>query len=181
MPGNLSCSEIEILHREAAIAARRVVRTLALPAHEFEDLRQDLLVDLVGRLKYFDPTKGTLGAFANVVIRHRTACLISRISRSRENRIGIDRQSDCESAEGSVVQAPFGWADVDARTIERRLDLIRALHVLRPEDLALCSQLIDRTPTEISETAKRSRASVYRQIRHIRRRLLEAGVSATAA
>jgi RNA polymerase sigma-70 factor (ECF subfamily) len=57
-------SDLQILVHEADLAARRLVRRLRLPAHEREDLRQDLLVDLIARLPAFDPARGRLGAFA---------------------------------------------------------------------------------------------------------------------
>jgi DNA-directed RNA polymerase specialized sigma24 family protein len=79
----LSRTVVDLLHREVNVAAGRLVRKLQLPVHHREDLRQELLVDLIARLKRFDPARGTLNAFASVIIRHRAGRLGKRINRER--------------------------------------------------------------------------------------------------
>src|SRR5882724_9987861 len=80
---SISPVDLCVLLREATMAARGLVRRLGLPGHEQEDLRQELLVDLIARLKWFDPARGTLNAFANVIIRHRAGRLARRINIER--------------------------------------------------------------------------------------------------
>ncbi len=79
----LSRTVVDLLHREVNVAAGRLVRNLQLPVHQREDLRQELLLDLIARLKRFDPARGTLNAFASVIIRHRVGRLGKRINRER--------------------------------------------------------------------------------------------------
>lgn len=68
---SLSPSDLDILRREADREAARLVRQFRLPSHERDDLRQDLLVDLIARLPGFNPDRGSLGAFAGAVMSHR--------------------------------------------------------------------------------------------------------------
>jgi hypothetical protein len=83
-----------------------------------------------------------------------------------------------------AVVEPDGYTEVLGRSangpaaVERRVDIDGAFASLRPDDLNLCAELIDRTPTEISRSGHRSRAAVYRQLKEIRLRMLTAGVSA---
>ena len=175
--------------QEAHSAARRLVRRLHLPDHDYEDICHDLLVDLIARLKWFNPSRSSLGAFAGAVMRHRAAKLAQRISRERAIFVPAARDdrsphSDCKGrsdiqedgrAAASEAQRPDPLSE-----IHRRLDLARALASLHPAELTICSALIDRTPTEISRSGKGSRASLYRNVREIRMQMLMSGVSAVA-
>ena len=81
----LSPDDIETIIREADAAAQRLRRKLCLPVCEREDLGQDLLVDLLRRLPAYDPSRGSIGAFANIVLRNqssRIAMVAARTSRS---------------------------------------------------------------------------------------------------
>ena len=50
MHSSISRDDLQILLHEADIAARRLVRQLRLPRADLDDVRQDLLVDLIARL-----------------------------------------------------------------------------------------------------------------------------------
>ncbi len=79
----ISPDDLATLIDEAAIAARRLHRKLVLPAADLEDLRQDLLVDLICRLPGFDARRGTIGAFANIVLRNQSSRIAIRHHRQR--------------------------------------------------------------------------------------------------
>jgi RNA polymerase sigma-70 factor (ECF subfamily) len=184
----LSRTVVDLLHREVNVAAGRLVRNLQLPVHQREDLRQELLLDLIARLKRFDPARGTLNAFASVIIRHRVGRLGKRINRERaifaptflKDSLVDDRT--VPAAFETVLEAhgpSSGFAHHHERfaTIDRRLDLVRALGKLRPGDLSLCLKLAEQTPAELSRSGKFSRATLYRRLRNIRLRLLAEGFS----
>jgi DNA-directed RNA polymerase specialized sigma24 family protein len=185
---SISPMDLCVLLREASMAARGLVGRLGLPGHEQEDLRQELLVDLISRLKWFDPARGTLSAFAGVIIRHRAGQLGKRINRERaifapmSLKVSSADDPNAAVAFDSLVEAdeynswPAHPHDRFA-TIDRRLDLGRALGKLRPRDLSLCVKLAEQTPAELSRSGKFSRATLYRRLRNIRLRLLEEGIS----
>jgi DNA-directed RNA polymerase specialized sigma24 family protein len=182
---SISSEHLGVLLREATTAARRLVRKLGLPTHEHEDLRQELLVDLIARFKWFDPARGTLSVFAGVIVRHRAKRLTNHVNRERTIFAPISPGDAPEDPNGTASGDTIDEADgyTAARSldgfaaIDRRLDLTRALSVLRPGELSLCTKLIERTPTEISRAGEFSRAVIYRRLRGIRLRLLQEGVS----
>ncbi len=178
---SISSVDLCVLVREATFAARRLVHRLGLPSHEHEDLRQELLVDLIARFKWFNPGRGTLGVFAGTITRHHATRLANHIRREHavfEPMSPPDGTKSCDTFETA-----HGHVEVDGPShdhfaqIERRVDLARALGSLQPADLSLCAQLIERSPTEISRSGEFSRAGVYRRLRSIRLRLLAEGVS----
>ena len=184
----LSPADLDLLRREADIAAARLVRQFLLPRHERHDLRQDLLVDLIIRLKAFDPTRGTLGAFVGTVVVHQAGRLANRIRRERAMfpPISLDDQhvNSGGLTLGDTIAEADGYAALMGQPadryagLERRLDFQRALSSLEPSNLRLCTGLVDRSPTELSQLGIGGRASVYRQVREVRLQLLAAGISA---
>jgi DNA-directed RNA polymerase specialized sigma24 family protein len=185
---SISPTDLWVLLREATVAARGLVCRLRLPSHEQEDLRQELLVDLIARLKWFDPARGTLNAFAKVIVRHRAGRLAKRISVERaifastSLKDSLPCDHDVVLAFDSMVEADGGTSGLAHPhdrfgTIDRRLDLGRALGKLRPRDLSLCVKLAEQTPAELSRSGQLSRATLYRRLRNIRLRLLAEGFS----
>jgi DNA-directed RNA polymerase specialized sigma24 family protein len=188
MSAALSDTNVVLLHREAELAAVRLVHRLRLPAHEREDLRQELLVDLIARIKGFDPTRGTLGAFAGTVIAHRATR--ARIRRDRDLFAPVSLDDPLAGADsgplGATIPESGGYSAMIGQltdrfaVVERRLDLDRALGRLPRSDLALCARLMHCTPTQLSQDGLGSRAALYRQVQQIRLQLMTAGVAAAA-
>ena len=83
MRPELSRTELDILLEEADAAARRLLRKLRLPRADLEDLRQELLVDLIARLPAYEPDRGTLGAFAGIVLRNQATRIAGKVARQR--------------------------------------------------------------------------------------------------
>ena len=183
---SMSPSDLRVLLHESDVAAARMVHRFRLPVFDREDLRQDILVDLLGRVRAFDPKRGTFGAFVGTVVAHRAARLMKRVRRQRaiSSMISLD-----EPVAGTAMTMGDTIAEADGLSvsqgqpfdrfaaIELRLDLDRALSALRPTELNLCAKLTDRTPTEISRSGEYSRTSLYRQLKKIRLQLLMKGVS----
>ena len=64
MTCSLAADRLAQTRQEVAAAAGRVARRSALPAHDREDLEQDLLVGLLAAIARYDAARGTFGAFA---------------------------------------------------------------------------------------------------------------------
>jgi RNA polymerase sigma-70 factor (ECF subfamily) len=169
----MSPDNIPILIAEADAGAKRLVRKLRLARHEHDDIRQNLLLDLITRMPGYAPQRGTLGAFAGIVIRHRAGRLARQIlqDRARPSICLEEITSRAEALPQELSYDPFGG-------VELRLGLRRALQRLDPTDLGLCSELLDQPPSEIERDTPGSRATLYRHIREIRLRLMLDGVSA---
>ena len=185
-----SLPDLAPAYRLADAHARALCRSLRLPAHDQDDLRQDLLVDLLGRLPAFDPAKGVFQAFARVCIRHAAARLASKIKRERAGRHPrslVDAIPDSDGLSlGDTIAEDQGYGawcgqQTDAIAgLERRLDLERAADAIAPTDHALCAQLSVHTPHQLGELGAMPRMRIYRRIREMRLRLLAAGIPSAA-
>ncbi|MFN3644626.1 MAG: hypothetical protein ACK4TB_17085 [Gemmobacter sp.] len=148
----LSPDDIETIICEADGAARRLWRKLNLPHCDREDLGQDLLVDLLRRLPAHDPARGTIGAFANIVLRNQSSRIAIRHHRQRRAQGGAVLSLDapvagsaeplgCLLAETDGLATWHGQDRCAAADVETRHDLARALADL-PEDVrGLCAAL----------------------------------------
>jgi DNA-directed RNA polymerase specialized sigma24 family protein len=180
-------TNFNILLHEADAGAKRLARRFDLSTHDRDDIRHELLVDLLVRAQAFAPSRGSLGAFAGTIIRHRSSRIGHRIR--RENRFFADmpKSRTFTDAEGAQIDSPQENAERthenltnEAAIVETRIDLQRALASLSSSDIGLCGALIDHTPTEISRSSGRSRASIYRAIKKIRTHIVDSGISIAA-
>ena len=76
-------------------------RKLMLPAADLDDLRQDLLVDLICRLPGFDARRGSIGAFANIVLRNQSSRIAIRHHRQRRMQGGTVLSLDAPVSSGT--------------------------------------------------------------------------------
>ena len=121
----LSPDDIETIISEADTAARRLRRRLGLPACDREDLGQDLLIDLLRRLPAFDPARGSLGAFAGLVLRNQSSRIAIRIMRER-------RAGCCRSMSHPVRTTSVRSPRPSVRTRACRLGTARRPHRMPP-------------------------------------------------
>ena len=178
------------VHCLAAKEAKRLCRTLHLPEHEREDLRQDLLLDFLARLPAFNPTKADLPAFAMVCFRHAGSRIARRVTAERAARHPRSLDDALPNTEGLTLGDTIAEAEgygawcgqsTDAiAALERRLDLDRAAGTIDPDDHPLCTALSTQTPHEFGETGTMPRARIYRRLREIRLSLLAAGIPSAA-
>lgn len=187
MPETLSPYDLRILRQEADRAAWRLMRRLRLLHDDLADLRQELLVDLFARLPAFDRSRGTLGAFAGLVMTHQATRIAGRIRRDRElfgirpvslddSHAGSDAATRGDAiAEDHSLSAWFGQPVDTFAEVERRLDVERGLGSLDRRDGALCAALSQATVTELAAAGHGARSSLYDRIREIRLALVAAG------
>lgn len=190
MHSPISRDDLQILLHEADIAARRLVRQWRLPRADLDDVRQDLLVDLIARLPAYDPERGSLGAFAGIVVANRVARLANKVKRERRmygaTPISLDESiPDSDGlARGDLIAEADGLSahvgqPVDAlAAAERRLDVERALGSLEPADGALCAALSRTTVDRLAATGQGARSSLYRRVKDIRLALTAIGMQA---
>jgi len=133
MSASPSTLDTATLYRDADRVARRAVRRGRLLAADREDLRQELLLDLLRRLHHFDPARGSLGAFAQVCFQHRATRAVSAHQREIRERHGFRLHSihAVDHHEPTVALA-------------LRLDLGRALDRLSPDQAGVVTSLLER-------------------------------------
>ena len=168
MRSELSQSSLQIIQHEADIAARRLIRQARLPYADLADLRQELLVDLIARLPAFDPSRGTIGAFAGVVLAHKAAEIARVIRRERRlfGSVPISLDEPVRGANGAIrgdlvaehdgLGAHLGQPTDRFAEIDRRLAVERAIGALPAHDRALCAALLDATPHRLARPPPRT-------------------------
>ena len=190
MRSSISRDDLQILLHEADIAARRLVRQLRLPRADLDDVRQDLLVDLIARLPAYDAGRGTLGAFAGAILANRATRVANKAKRERRmyGAMPISLDETIPESDGLTrgdlvadvdgLSALFGQS-VDAfASAAHRLDVERGLGLLEPADGALCAALSRTTVDRLAASGHGARSSLYRRVKDIRLALTAIGMRA---
>ena len=151
--------------QQAEIRASRLIGSHGFTRDDWDDLRQDLLLDYLERLPQFDRDRGDLRGFMFGVVRHRAAQLVTRQRRRVQSAPDGSTESDGSRHRHAVVN------------YDLRLDVEAAVSRL-PEHLRTIAQMLsDRTPREVSRATGKSRSRVYQMIGEIRAAFVDAGVT----
>ena len=180
-------ADLAILIDEAAVAARRLHRKLLLPAADLDDLHQDLLVDLICRLPGFDARRGSIGAFANIVLRNQSSRIAIRHHRQRHAQGGSLLSLDIPLAgsresigdtltEDDGLAAWHGQTCCAAVAVELHHALQAALARLPAEDRRFCAALAHRPVTALAAEGFGSRSALYRRLADLRHVLTARGL-----
>ncbi len=185
----ISPADISTLIAEAAVAARRLHRKLVLPAADIDDLWQELLIDLICRLPGFDSRRGSIGAFANIVLRNQSSRIAIQHHRQRRAQGGTVLSLDapiaggteplgCLLAEADGLAAWHGQDLSATEDADLRHDLARVLGDLPEDARTLCAALGTCAITEIVSRTGTSRSALYRHIAQLRLDLAMRGFGA---
>ena len=175
----LSPDDIETIIREADAAAQRLRRKLSMPLCEREDLGQDLLVDLLRRLPAYDPSRGSIGAFANIVLRNQSSRIAMRHHRKRRAQGGsllsleVPLASTREPVGDTLTEddglaAWHGQTCCAAAVTELHHALQAALARLSAEERRFCAALAHRPVTALAAEGFGSRSALYRRLADLR-------------
>lgn len=183
----ISPDDIETIIREADAAAQRLRRKLCLSICEREDLGQDLLVDLLRRLPAYDPSRGSIGAFANIVLRNQSSRIAMRHHRQRRAQGGSLLSLEVPLAgarepvgetltEDDGLAAWHGQTCCAAAVTELHHALQAALARLPTEDRRFCAALAHRPVTALAAEGFGSRSALYRRLADLRHVLTAHGL-----
>jgi DNA-directed RNA polymerase specialized sigma24 family protein len=183
----LSPDDIDTIIREADAAAQRLRRKLSMPVCEREDLGQDLLVDLLRRLPAYDPSRGSIGAFANIVLRNQSSRIAMRHHRQRRAQGGSLLSLEVPLAgtrepvgdtltEDDGLAAWHGQTCCAAAVTELHHALQAALARLPVEDRRFCAALAHRPVTALAAEGFGSRSALYRRLADLRHVLTAHGL-----
>jgi RNA polymerase sigma-70 factor (ECF subfamily) len=188
MHSPISRSDLVTLLDAADAAALRLWRRVRLPRADLDDLRQDLLVDLIRRLPAFDATRGSIAVFAGLVLRNQASRIAERVARDRrriggpllslDDRDGADRSLAERLSEADGLAAWHGHCAAVEAIVEARLDLARALGALDQSDRRLCAAACDCRARMLAMQGFGSRATIYRRLRDLRCALAAHGARA---
>ncbi len=183
----ITSADLSTLIAEADTAARRLRRKLVLHAADHDDLRQDLLVDLICRLPGFDARRGSIGAFANIVLRNHSSRIAMRHHRQRRAQGGSLLSLEVPLAgarepvgdtltEEDGLAAWHGQACCAAAVTELHHALQAALARLPAEDRRFCAALAHRPVTALAAEGFGSRSALYRRLADLRHVLTAHGL-----
>lgn len=187
---SVSSDELSILQQVADRVARRMRHRLGLPDQDLDDLRQELLLDLVARLPAFDAARGPLEAFAHMVATHQASHIGRAVWRERQlyGPVPLSLESPLPGDDNVVVGdlfsqdqglgALFGQSFNVQDEIVANASLDAGLSGLAESDQHLCAALATSTIDQLAASGHGARASLYRRLKNIRLSLLAYGVEA---
>lgn len=190
MRRSISPDDVSILQHVADRVARRMRRRLGLPGQDLDDLRQELLLDLIARFLAFDPERGPLEAFAHMVATHRAARIGRAVWRERQtygcSALSLDAPlaGDDNAVVGDLVSEDQGLGTLFGQTfdVERAVitsaSLDAGLPELADDDQQFCAALVESTIDQLAARGHGARASLYRRLKDIRLTLHAYGVEA---
>lgn len=176
------------LQSAASFHAARIVRHLGLPAADRDDINQDLLVEMIVRLRRFDPDRAAFATFIDLVAGHGACTIVSRY-RSERRLFGAEPASiddpkwaglrETVSNDGGLSSLLGGSSDPQG-SLDLAHDVTRTIKVL-PDALRELCALLQSEPAAVALCRSGlGRATFYRRVREIRLRFLVEGVQAPA-
>lgn len=162
--------------RQASLCASRLVRKCQFAVDAWEDLRQEMFLDLLQRLPRFRPEKGDWHGFVRGVMRHRSSVLAADERRRLLRFPDATGGNGSDDEEGDFDSAPEVPGE-DGSAVEFRLDVQRVIAKLPPHLREVALLLRDNGVAEISRLTGKSRSAIHLYMRQIREAFEEAGVT----
>ena len=170
--------------------ARQLVGKAGFTEDDRPDLEQELMIDLLQRMRHFNPAKAKKTTFmARIVERHISTILEARFAQCRDWRLcQTSLNEPLDNGEGDTTEridfldgeGSLGGGTRETRerlAHEIRMDLDRAIASL-PEDLRdLCVGLHDSTMAEIAREMGIPRTTLYDRLSKLREAFIEAGLT----
>lgn len=165
--------QLRVLMAAAAYHARRVARTMRLGEAEREDAEQDIVVALLERRRFFDPSRGAWSSFADRVARQAAQGVADEIGAVRRScAASLDALTDDEQTPAlrDAIEAQF----VLAPDFDLPFSIAQFVNGL-PEELAYVARLVLLAEGEIAEAQRLSglaSSEFFRRLREIRVQLV---------
>lgn len=169
--------------------ARQLVGKGGFTHEDRSDIEQELMLDLLQRMKHFNPAKAKKSTFMSRVVEHRISTMLEfRFAACRDWRKCTDSLNDpvgngdaefSEKIENVTSRDEFGW-DASSPDCDEQLgfsmDLRKVLENL-PEDLrTLCLRLKGQSVAEIAREMGIPRTTLYSKIHQIKAAFQEANL-----
>jgi RNA polymerase sigma-70 factor (ECF subfamily) len=154
--------------RQAEIRASRMVGNYGFTRDDWDDIRQDLLLEYVRRRPRFNPDRGDHRGFTYGILQNRAAKLAARRSRTESfKQFGPE-------ADWSRV------ASCGSSNLDLRLDVQAIVSRLPIHLRILARQLSEMDLADVRRQAGRSRSRVHQWIGEIRAAFIHAGLDGGA-
>ncbi len=161
---------------QASCRASLLVFRSRLQRDDWEDLRQDLVLDCLERLPRFNSRRGSLHAFVRGVIRNESAALAWRECR----RFQCDALPEIAEGHELNADAPLQFTEPVSPDPGDQLalsaDVQRVIATLPERLQTLALDLAEMTVPEIAAEWGTSTQWIYEERKKLRRKFIEAGV-----
>ena len=172
---------LRVLMAAAAYQARRVARTLKLSDTEREDAEHEILLVLLERRRYFDPSRGPWTPFAHRIARQAAQTVADDLVAARKLFVSLDQPLPAEAHDGEAITVAETIADSAVLNETEFLDALSLLSFVRmlPQELRLVAEgalEADGDLANAQRTLGLSTSEFYRRLREIRYRLFTIGL-----
>jgi RNA polymerase sigma-70 factor (ECF subfamily) len=172
---SLSEDFVVFIQKRASRHAASLMLCGIYPWQDRDDLQQDLLLDLLQRLRRFSESLGNPRAFAYLVIKNRASVLATRKLRRFDSLDAIICGDDENGGSRARFQEPE--AEDFARTSDIKIEVRRVLDRLPSPERALARNLgSSMTVPEICALTGKSRSGIYKMIGKMRSSFIEQGL-----
>jgi DNA-directed RNA polymerase specialized sigma24 family protein len=162
--------------QQASCRASLLVATAAFRPDDWEDLKQEIVLDVLCRSPKFDPTRGDWQGFVRGVMRNHAAVLVMRERRRApeilsEDLMNRENASDADSLDILDKRASWGIADA----LHLSLDVHRVIEGL-PTQLQSLAVLLGQMPIQdVCRQVRKSRSRVRQLTLQLRDAFVRAG------
>ena len=169
--------------------ARQLVGKAGLTENDRQDLEQELMIDLLSRMKHFNPAKGKKTTFMTRIVERRISNILeARFAQCRDWRKctaslndpipgGDDDSTErIEQVSSDGQMGHQGRETIEQRQNDIRFDVDRVIATL-PKDLQeLCEKLQSSNMAEIAREMGVPRSTLYGKLTKLRDAFREAGL-----
>jgi RNA polymerase sigma-70 factor (ECF subfamily) len=170
------------IFEQASCLASLLVASAGFRSDDWEDLKQEIVLDVLRRSPKFDPARGDWPGFVRGVVRSHAAVLVMRERRRAPEILSQDlmNREDASDADSlDILDKRPSSGGVDA--LHLSLDVRRVVESL-PNQLRSLAVLLSQMPVkEAGRHTGKSRSRVYQMTRQIREAFLKAGYSPSYA
>jgi RNA polymerase sigma-70 factor (ECF subfamily) len=162
---------------QASCQASLLVGTAGFRSDDWDDLRQEMVLDCLRRSPKFDPARGAWRGFVRGVMRNHATVLVTRRHRAAQREVlAADLCCDELRAESDPIDRLDGARkqEIEAE-LHLNIDVERVLQTL-PSPLQRLALLLSELPVlEVCARTGKSRSRVYQMTRQLRDAFVRAG------
>ena len=164
--------------QQASCRASLLVATAGFRSDDWEDLRQEMVLDCLRRSPKFDPSRGDWQGFVRGVVRNHATVLVTRRHRNVRREVLAEDLTHEEAGTTGDPDDPLGAShklDIEAG-LQMSIDVQRVLNGLPPQLRNLALLLSELPMLEAGAKTGKSRSRVYQMTRQLRDAFVRAGI-----
>jgi len=161
---------------QASYRARLLVFRSGLQRDDWEDLRQEMVLDCLERLPRFNSRRGSFHAFVRGVIRNESAALTWRECRRAHSQVLPEMPEEHELDADGPFPVPEPASADPSNQLALSADVQRVIATLPERLRTLALDLTEMTVPEIAAKWGTSTQWIYEKRKKLRKKFVEAGV-----